>query len=149
MIQRKALDRRKNLITFSGKDAFEVLDKLWNGKLQEEADLFYDRTGEDYEQCLVEYLIEQKYKLDPCGIQSVLKQFQDDKQFYELVHLLLVSSFDGDQKKLRDHQFNILTALCEDEIIWENDEALKEYLSIVALPTERKELYTYLQSMFT
>ncbi|MFD2232115.1 hypothetical protein [Alkalimarinus sediminis] len=135
---------RDNLINLNGEDSFEALVSFWGGKLEKEAALFVEETGEDYEQCLVEQIASIKHPLSKSGIKLVCKRFEGDKQFYELAHMLIQCVFGQSTADLNENQIYILKELCEHTSVWQSDEYFTELLSSLSLPSSREAMLNYL-----
>jgi len=69
------------LIQLKGEDALKELFGLWNGKKEDKAEMFNDETGEDYEQCLVDYLTSIRHHLSPLDSERIVARFKTDPQF--------------------------------------------------------------------
>lgn len=128
---------RENLIKISGNEALSELLALWEGVSKKNPDEFTSETGEDYEQCLVDYLISLKFKIEESLIPKLVGQLDKDKQFYELAHLLLFSEFSHYETKLNKTQLLVLDSLYNNSALWAGDGDLELILKSLGLPTTR------------
>ena len=140
-------ENRHQLIKLNIIEAQEALLKLWNGDLHNTSEQFCNETGEDFEQCLVEFITENKCYLKHHMIKAIISRFNNDNQFYELAHMLISCVFNAPFNNLTDDQKYILKELCLHEAIWHNDMYLPVLLTSLNLPNNKQELINYINKM--
>ena len=128
----------------TAEQAYTALVDLWNGKAESISERFARETGADYEQSLVHILIRSRYVLDDHKVDTIILRFEQDAQFYELAHLLLIGTFNSPATTLNESQRKVLCSLCENGSLWSGDGDLADLLFELKLPNNKSELTEYL-----
>ncbi len=140
-------EHRHQLIKLDTNEAQEALLKLWNGELGETAEQFSDETGEDFEQCLVEFITENKCCLDRQMVETIINRFKNNDSFYELAHMLINCIFEAPIKNLNESQKYVLRELRKHDVIWNYDMYFPDLLASLDLPNTKESLINYLKKV--
>ena len=122
-------------------ELLSLLKAIWNQQADKLVDDYCELSGEDLEQTIVELLPQSKINAPDIIIDTLLKHFELDPQFYELIHTAINIAFTTcGESKLSKLQIRLLQTLLSNHAIWSCDMHLPELLTEKGLPNTISEL---------